>query len=342
MKLKELAEQLGLSQTTVSRALNGYPEVNEATRERVNKAALKFGYSANANARRLAMGRVGAIGIVVPIYTSERFGPHTSEFLSGLAERLSRDEIDFLITPLINNDEISAYKRLISSKRVDAMIVSHPSLADERVAMLAEAEFPFVLHGRTNIDAPHAWLDIDNKGAFYQATSHLLDLGHKHIAMIDGLKGFTFSEHREEGYRDALTERGISIDPRFIVHDCFSDEIGFRETQRFLSCKPHPTAILAGSMMTALGVSRAIRAKGYQLGKEVSIIAHDDVFPYLNASNMVPAMTTTRSSIRAAGTRIAEMLVRLLDGEPPETIHEVWPVELVLRQSSGPPVVPAK
>ena len=79
MKLKELAEQLGLSQTTVSRALNGYPEVNEATRERVNKAALKFGYSANANARRLAMGRVGAIGIVVPIHSSERFGPHTSE-----------------------------------------------------------------------------------------------------------------------------------------------------------------------------------------------------------------------------------------------------------------------
>ena len=94
--------------------------------------------------------------------------------------------------------------------------------------------------------------------------------------------------------------------------------------------------------MTALGVSRAIRAKGYQLGKEVSIIAHDDVFPYLNASNMVPAMTTTRSSIRSAGTRIAEMLVRLLDGEPPETIHEVWPVELILRQSSGPPVIPAK
>ena len=114
-------------------------------------------------------------------------------------------------------------------------------------------------------------------------------------------------------------ERGIPIDPRFIVHERFSDEIGFRETQRFLSFKPHPTAIIAGSMMTALGVSRAIRSKGYELGKEVSIIAHDDVFPYLNASNMVPSMTTTRSSIRSAGTRIAEMLVRVLDGEPRKT-----------------------
>lgn len=338
MKLKELADRLGLSQTTVSRALNGYPEVSEMTRDRVNKAASKFGYSANANARRLAMGRVGAIGIIVPADSSERFGPHTAEFLAGLAERLSQDEFDFLISPLVDNDEIAVYRRLISSKRVDAIIVSHPSLVDERVAMLAEAKFPFVLHGRTTIDLPHAWLDIDNQGAFHQATTHLLDLGHTHIAMIDGLKGFTFSEHRELGYRQALGARGIVADPRFIVHDRFSDEIGFRETQRLLSYTPYPTGIVAGSMMTALGVARAIRAKGFQLGKQVSLIAHDDVFPYLNASNMVPAMTTTRSSMRSAGTAIAEMLVRLLDGESVEKMHELWPVELILRQSSGPPV----
>ncbi|MGH6862159.1 MAG: substrate-binding domain-containing protein [Phyllobacterium sp.] len=338
MKLKDLAQQLGLSQTTVSRALNGYPEVSDATRERVSRAALKFGYSANANARRLAMGRVGAIGIIVPADSSERFGPHTAEFLAGLAERLSADEIDFLISPLMDNDEISVYRRLISSKRVDAIIVSHPALVDQRVAMLAEAGFPFVLHGRTGIDLPHAWLDIDNQGAFRQATTHLLDLGHKHIAMIDGLKGFTFSEHRERGYREALAARGIAADPRFIIHDRFSDEIGFRETQRLLAGTPYPTAFIAGSMMTALGVARAIRTRGYQLGKQISIIAHDDVFPYLNASNMVPSMTTTRSSIRSAGTRIAEMLVRLLDGEPAAMMNEVWPVELIVRQSSGPPV----
>ncbi|UGX87502.1 substrate-binding domain-containing protein [Phyllobacterium meliloti] len=338
MKLKELADQLGLSQTTVSRALNGYPEVNKATRERVSEAALKFGYSANANARRLAIGRIGAIGILMPRDRSERFGPHTSEFFSGLAEQLSLHEMDLLMSPSINNDELAAYRRLISSKRVDGIIVTGPTLMDERVAMLTEAKFPFVLHGRTNITAPHAWLDIDNAGAFRQATSHLLDLGHRHVAMIDGLKGHTFSEHREMGYREALVERGLPIDPRFIVHERFSDETGFHEAQRLLSYTPHPTAILAGSMMTALGVFRAIRSRGYELGKEVSVIAHDDVFPYLNASNMVPAMTTTRSSIRSAGSRIAELLVRVLDGEPVENIHEIWPVELVLRQSSGPPV----
>ena len=90
-------------------------------------------------------------------------------------------------------------------------------------------------------------------------------------------------------------------------------------------------------MMTALGVFRAIRTAGLVLGRDVSMIAHDDVFPYLNADNMVPSMSTTRSSIRAAGFRIGELMQQLLAGKPIDTIHELWPVELVLRESSGPP-----
>ena len=99
---------------------------------------------------------------------------------------------------------------------------------------------------------------------------------------------------------------------------------------------PRPTAFLAGSMMTALGVFRAIRSAGLVLGKDVSMIAHDDVFPYLNADTMVPSMSTTRSSIRAAGARIAELLTQILAGKTAAEIHELWPVELVLRESTGP------
>jgi LacI family transcriptional regulator len=89
-------------------------------------------------------------------------------------------------------------------------------------------------------------------------------------------------------------------------------------------------------MMTALGVFRAIRAAGLELGKDVSMIAHDDVFPYLNADNMVPSMSTTRSSIRAAGARIADLLLQMQEGKDPASIHELWPVELVLRESTAP------
>ena len=336
MKLKELAAELGLSQTTVSRALNGYPEVNEATRQRVEEAAARLGYRPNISARRLATGRVGAIGIFVPALGSNELGPHTSEFLSGLATRMAREEIDLVVSPLETEDEIPAYRRMSSSKRVDAVVISSPRLSDERVKVLTEMGIPFVLHGRTQVGTPHAWLDIDNRNAFFRAASHLLDLGHRRIAMINGPAGMTFAEHREQGYREALLARGVAPDTRLIANGQFSDEIAFRYTQSFLELTPRPTAILAGSMMTALGAFRAIRTAGLTLGKDVSMIAHDDVFPYLNADNMVPSMSTTRSSIRAAGNRIAELVLQVLAGKPVETVHELWPVELVLRESTGP------
>lgn len=336
MKLKELAAELGLSQTTVSRALNGYPEVNEATRQRVAEAAARLGYRPNISARRLATGRVGAIGVFLPALGSNELGPHTSEFLSGLATRMAREEIDLVVSPLETEDEIPAYRRMSSSKRVDAVVISSPRLSDERVKVLTEMGIPFVLHGRTQVGTPHAWLDIDNRNAFFRATSHLLDLGHRRIAMINGPAGMTFAEHREQGYREALLARGVAPEARLIANGQFSDEIAFRFTQGFLDLTPRPTAILAGSMMTALGAFRAIRTAGLTLGKDVSMIAHDDVFPYLNADNMVPSMSTTRSSIRAAGNRIAELVLQVLAGKPVETVHELWPVELVLRESTGP------
>ena len=341
MRLKELASQLGLSQTTVSRALNGYPEVSEATRVRVNEAAVRLGYRPNANAIRLATGRVGAIGVALPLERSLHFGPHMSEFLSGIGERLAQDEVDILVAPIDMDDELPVHRRLAASKRVDAVILSAPVPDDPRVKALTELGMPFLLHGRTECDppVPHAWLDIDNEGAFRRATSHLLDLGHRRIGMINGPPDQTFAIHRDRGYREALRERGIAADPRLIAAGRFTDEIGFRHAQSMLDLSPRPTAILAGSMMTALGVFRAIRSAGLELGRDISMIAHDDVFPYLNADNMVPSMSTTRSSIRAAGYRIGELVLQLLGGKPAASIHELWPVELVLRESSRPPPV---
>jgi LacI family transcriptional regulator len=334
MNLKELALTLGLSQTTVSRALNGYPEVNEATRIRVAEAAARLGYRANANARRLATGRAGSFGMVL---RTDSYGPHTVEFLGGLADRLFHDEIDIVVSTVESADEeIAAYRRAAASKKVDAVILASPYPNDPRVGILNELRLPYILHGRSEGAPPHAWLDIDNEGATERATHHLLDLGHRQIALINGPRGMTFSSHREAGYRSALQSRGVQVNPALVVNSPFTDELGFRNAQRMLERSTRPTAFVAGSMMTALGIFRAIRAAGLELGRDVSMIAHDDVFPYLNADNMVPSMSTTRSSIRSAGTRVGELLMQLLAGKSAEDIHELWPVEMVLRQSTGP------
>ncbi|MBJ6987563.1 substrate-binding domain-containing protein [Devosia sp. MC521] len=335
MRLKDLAEHLGLSQTTVSRALNGYPEVNEETRKRVSEAADRLGYRPNASALRLATGRSGAVGLVTS--ASEILGPHMSEFISGVGSVVTNRDQDILVT-VVNSleEEMAAYRRLAASKKVDAVILHSPTTHDKRAKLLMELGLPFVLHGRTDIGKPIAYLDIDNQGATERATTHLLDLGHTRIALLNGIKGQTFAEHRELGYRMALKARNIPCDPNMVVNTPFTDELGFRIAQSMLAAPNPPTAFLPGSMMTALGVFRAIRQAGLTLGKDVSIIAHDDVFPYLNADNMYPSMSTTRSSIRQAGIRIAELISQILAGKSSADLHEVWPVELVLRESSGP------
>ena len=335
MKLKDLAGELGLSQTTVSRALNGYPEVSEATRQRVLEAARRFDYRPHASARRLATGRAGAIGAALQAHRNLLLDPHYVEFLAGLGERLSEDEIDIVLSPSRGNDERS-YRRLAAGARVDGVILSSPTVADERIQLLNDLDLPFILHGRTASNIPHAWLDIDNEGAFRQATKYLLDLGHTRIGLINGEARFTYAVHRERGFCDALAGRGIAADPRFMASGQMTDEVGYRFAARFLAEKPQPTALLVSSMMMALGAFRAMRAAGLELGRDISMIAHDDVFPYLNADRMLPTMSTTRSSIRAAGARSAELVMELLAGRPAETIHELWTVDLVIRGSTGP------
>lgn len=335
MRLKDLAEHLGLSQTTVSRALNGYPEVNETTRLRVAETAARLGYRPNASALRLATGRSGAIGLV--LRGADELGPHMSEFMGGMSGRMSAEEIDILlITVDTLQEEMAAYQRLAASQKVDAIVLQSPTLSDVRAELLLDLKIPFVLHGRTNIGRPVAWMDIDNTGAIERATGHLLDLGHRRIALLNGIKGRTFAEHREIGYLAALSARGVAFDPALMSNSVFTDEAAFRLAQAMLEMRPRPTAFLAGSMMTALGVFRAIRQAGLVMGRDVSVIAHDDVFAYLNADNMYPTMSTTRSSIRQAGMRVAELALQILAGKPAADVHELWPVELVLRESSGP------
>jgi LacI family transcriptional regulator len=335
MNLRELSELLGLSQTTVSRALNSFPEVSPKTRERVAQAALAHGYHPNRAAMGLATGRAGAIGIVY--VGGSQFGPHTSEFLGGLSQRLKLDEIDILISTVESEEaEFAAYRRLAASKRVDAIVLHSPTLIDQRIDLLQNLNMPFVLHGRTENTDGYSFMDIDNFGAIKKATSYLLDLGHKRIGFVNGFKGRTFAEHRDSGYHAALRERGLHSDANLFGNGEFTDEAGFRFMWNFLELPDPPTAVLAGSMMSALGAMRAIRSKGLLLGRDISLIAHDDVFPYINAENMVPTVSTTRSSIGAAGAHIGEMVVELLSGKPAKDLQVLWPVDLVVRGSTGP------
>lgn len=335
MNLKALSQHLGLSQTTVSRALNGYPEVSERTRERVMQAAIELNYRPNPNAKSLATGRTEHIGIILPIEQNLFMEPVFGEFMAGIAQCLAEADMDMTIMPTPRSNELQAYQQLAISGRVDGILISSPTLQDARVACLAESDFPFVLHGRTECAFPYSYLDIDNQGAFANATRLLLDLGHQRISLVNGDESMTFARDRHAGYRQALQEHGVTYDPQLVCSQgSMTEEHGFNSVSRLLLQRPRPSAFIVGSMILALGAMRAIRHHGLEPGHDIALIAHDDHLPYLQADKFDPPLTTTSSSIRAAGYEITQVLHAEINNKGMGHSQTVLPVELIVRGST--------
>ena len=341
MNLKELATKLGLSPTTVSRALNGYPEVNEATRERVMAAAKRHNYQPNARAIRLATGRAFAVGHVIPIATRhEIVNPVFADFIAGAGEVYSRNDYDMLLSVVPDAEEESTYRALKSKGNVDGVIVHGPQLDDRRIALLDEIGLPFVVHGRASqITTAYPWVDVNNRRAFRRATEFLLDLGHRRIALANGLEFMDFALRRRGGYTQALEARGIAPDPALMSSDEMSEGAGYRAGRRMLDLPDPPTAFIASSMILGLGLRRAIEERGLKLGRDVSVIIHDDDLSYMRNGEDVPIFTATRSSVREAGRIAAALLLELIaapSGALTEMPNRLLEAELIIGQSTGP------
>ena len=338
MNLKELSHLLGLSQTTISRALNGYPEVNEETRQRVLKVAKETGYRPNRAAQRLATGKAGSIGLIMPISANHASDMHFAEFQSGLAEVAIEHDIHFVIMPARMQDEEQAIRWLVASGSVDAYYIAYVREKDPRVLMAKSLPLPFIVHGRSQgLELDYPYLDVDNEGAFFDATRFLLQLGHEQIALLNGQAELDFAARRKRGLERALEEGGRLLDPSLTRHGFMTDEQGYRGMAELLRMPNRPTAVLCASTVLALGAVRAINEAGLKLGKDVSLIAHDDELPLLKPEHFSTPLTTTRSSLKAAGKRIAERLIANIKGV--ETVYpqqELWKVDLVVRASTGP------
>lgn len=337
MNLKELAAHLSLSQTTVSRALNGYPEVSEETRRRVLAAAERFDYRPNAAARRLATGRSGTVALLFPADRSLLIDPHFVDFLAGAAEKLGEADIELTLKATRQDQELSTYRRLALAGRVDGFIVSGPCVDDDRVHLLCSMAAPFVAHGRTRSATPYAYVDIDNEGGFRRAAELLLELGHRRIALLNGPATLNFAFDRERGYRAALAAHGIEPDPRMIFNGQMTEDCGYRAAIGLFDADERPTALLAASVLLAFGAYRAARDRGLVVGRDLSVIAHDDGLPFLKADTLDPPLTATVSPIRSGGYRLAELLIDRIGGRPVEELQEVMPVDLVFRASVGRP-----
>lgn len=338
MNLKELATKLGLSPTTVSRALNGYPEVNEATRERVMAAAKRHNYRPNTRAIRLATGRALAIGHVIPLATRhEIMNPIFADFIAGAGETYSRNGYDMLLSVVPDEEEEQAYRDLKSRGSADGVILHAPRMNDPRIPLMHEIGIPFVVHGRaTDTALPYSWVDVNNRRAFQRATEFLLDLGHARIGLVNGLEFMDFAIRRRTGYADAHAARGLTLDPALMSSNEMTEISGFRAASAMLDLPDPPTAFLVASMISGMGVRRAIEGRGLTMGRDISVIIHDDDLSYLKNGDDVPIFTATRSSVREAGRIAAEMLLAIITQHGSEPQNRLLEAELIIGQSTGP------
>lgn len=338
MNLRELAQNLGLSQTTVSRALNGYPEVNEATRARVVQAAEQHNYRPNTRAKGLATGRAMAIGHVIPMSKQhEMVNPVFGDFIAGAGETYSRNGFDMVLSLVEDGQEAKTYRDLRGKGAVDGLMVHGPKSLDPRIEMLDQLGVPFVVHGRASAETrAYAWLDINNRKAFQRATEFLLDLGHRRIALLNGLEDLDFASRRRSGYEHALKARGVAPSPSLMFSEEMTERYGYDTTSALLEGPSAPTAILVSSMISAVGVRRAIEARGLQMGRDISVITHDDELSYFQNGDEDPIFTATRSSVREAGRLAAQMLLERISHPLTAPATRLLEAQLIVGRSTGP------
>ncbi|HEX8615511.1 MAG TPA: substrate-binding domain-containing protein [Telluria sp.] len=321
MNLKSLARTLGISKTTVSRALNGYPEVNAHTRERVLAAAKEAGYEANPMARSLAVGRTNVFGIIYPLLPSDLGDPMFLGVVGGMSAALEKSKMNLIIAPVSPQNELPSYEQMVRGRRVDGLVVSRTLVHDERIAYLVKKGFPFVAHGRTELKQPYAWFDYDNEAGIGLACAHLIEHGHRRIALVSAPLELNFACQRKNSFVACMTAAGLAVDPRHLVENTLDRRTGYQAMQELLACSPRPTAVIVDNHLSGVGAVRALLDAGIEIGKDMSVIVWGSIEDSLVGSNVT---TIDQPGPNEAGAKMTEMLSALVAGTPPAQLQVLW------------------
>jgi LacI family transcriptional regulator len=331
MSIQALADSLGISISTVSRALNGYTDVSATTRARVVKAAQAMNYSPHPVAHRLVTGRTGAVAIVNSVRPGNAADSNAIALQAGVAEAL-REHKYFAMSLGLPSDaqEIPELQRLLDGRLVDGIVLTRTRTHDARVALLQERKIPFVTHGRTLDNAPHAWVDTDNKGAFEQATKALIELGHQRIGLINGMAHMTFAHLREQGFRLAISQAGLNVQHCPVYYTELTAHSGAHSAREMLNLPHAPTAIVCATDTAALGAMQAIRQSGKQVGRDISVIGYGNTEAGQFAS---PPLASIDHAIVENGRHIAQLLLRAIAAEPVHQLQQLETPNLLMRAS---------
>lgn len=326
--LKAIAKRVGVSVATVSRALSGRGRVDEATRERILRVAEELGYAPDMAARSLVLRRTENIGFL--IHALQSLSPHTfyGEILTAVERELRRHRYHLHFATV----EDETLPPLIKENRVDGLILVGCDLPPSLIHSLKERRIPLVLldNHLPGIDS----VFTDNIGGAFQATTHLIRLGHRRIAFIaETLDNLSFRE-RFEGYRQALEAHSLPFDPELVAEGERGFEGGFLAMSSLLK-RTRPTAVVAANDPTAASAMRAIRAHGLRIPEDIAVVGFDDDPLAVHTDPPLTTMRVFRSKM--AVLAVARLLDLIKNPEQP-TLHIRVETQLIIRQSCGSPL----
>ncbi|MFQ5611240.1 MAG: LacI family DNA-binding transcriptional regulator [Anaerolineae bacterium] len=331
--LKDIAQKVGRSVTTVSRALADYDDVSPETKALVQQVAVELGYIPNINAQRLRKQRADTLGLILPTFGPRFTDPYFSEFLAGVGNQAAKQGYDLLVsTRAPGDEELEAYRRKTWGRRVDGFLVVRTRCNDPRIAFLVENQVPFVAFGRTAQPGDFPYVDEDGVLGMQLVTEHLIERGHRHIVCLAPPAGLMFTTYRLQGFHQTMQAHGLAVDESLIVYGDLTQRSGYNLAQAILDREKPPTAIAACNDLMALGAMSAAQNQGLTVGRDIAITGFDDVPP---AEHSHPPLTTVHQPIYKIGGMVCEMLIKLLRGEALAERQVILEPSLVVRASSG-------
>jgi len=331
--IKDIAREAGVSVTTVSRALNGYSDVNEKTRAKIKDIANELNYSPNALARSLVTNKTKTIGLLVSGMKKESIKDNfTYEILCGINDmsaEIGYDLIFFSTNSTMQKEK--SYAQLCRERKVDGVIIQGIKTDDPYLQEVIDSEIPCVL-----IDIPIesnsvGYVTTDNELGAKNITEYLIDLGHKNIAMINGHNQAFVSQQRFAGYRKALNEANIALQWEYVIDGAFDEEVAYDATLKLLNEHTEITAIVCASDLMALGVMKAAKTLGLSIPSDLSVTGYDDI---ILASYVSPTLTTVAQDKYLMGQKATRLLAELLEGHTNER-KVIVETEIKKRESAG-------
>ena len=331
ISLKKVAELANVSVATVSRVLNKDNSVKEETSLRVQKAIKQSGYHPNRVAQRLRSTHRNRklIGLLIPDIQN----PFYVDVVRGIEEYAYAHDSAVLIGNFSQDlKKEKLYLEILRSESVDGFIVAPSGGKDEFVESLVEDGYATVCidRGLANVDVDVVMVD-NHKGAF-EATEHLIKVGHKRIAHITGNPTIPTTKDRISGYEAALTKNGLPIDHSLIVGKESNFESGLEMTKLLLQMPEPPSAIFTGNNLLTLGAFEMILKMGLKIPEDIAILGFDDMY-WANSFN--PALTAVRQSGYDIGRRAVELLFQRIEEPDRPTARIIMNTQLMIRKSCG-------